>query len=166
VYVDKDPIVLAHAHRLLRSSPQGATSYIYGNLAEPGPILDGARQTLDFSQPVAVMLFGILHFFSDADNPRGVLDQLMTALAPGSYLAISHLAGDVHSEALDETFRRLTEAMRESVILRSHDEVAGLFGGLELVEPGVVLITKWRPDPGSSPPPEAMAWSGLARKAG
>jgi hypothetical protein len=166
VYVDKDPIVLAHAHRLLRSSPQGATSYIYGNLAEPGPILDGARQTLDFAQPVAVMLFGILHFFSDADNPRGVLDQLMTALAPGSYLAISHLAGDVHSEALDETFRRLTEAMRESVILRSHDEVAGLFGGLELVEPGVVLITKWRPDPGSSPPPEAMAWSGLARKAG
>jgi len=165
VYVDKDPIVLAHAHRLLRSAPQGATSYIYGNLAEPGPILDAARQTLDFDQPVALMLFGILHFFSDTDDPGGLLDQFMTALAPGSYLAISHLASDVHSEELDETFRRLTESMRESVILRSHDEVVSLFGGLELVEPGVVQIARWRPDPGSSPPPESMAWSGLARKA-
>jgi hypothetical protein len=165
VYVDKDPIVLAHAHRLLRSAPQGVTSYIYGNLAEPGPILDAARQTLDFDQPVAVMLFGILHFFSDADEPGGLLDQFMTPLAPGSYLAISHLASDVHSEELDETFRRLTESMRESVILRSHDEVLSLFSGLELVEPGVVQITRWRPDPGSSPPPESMAWSGLARKA-
>ncbi|MGH3193284.1 MAG: SAM-dependent methyltransferase, partial [Streptosporangiaceae bacterium] len=165
VYVDKDPIVLAHAHRLLRSTPQGATSYIDGNLAEPGPILDAARQTLDFSEPVAVMLFGILHFFSDADDPRSLLDQFMTPLAPGSYLAISHLASDVHSEELDETFRRLTEAMRESVILRSHDEVVSLFGGLDLVEPGVVQITRWRPEPGSSAPPESMAWSGLARKA-
>ena len=165
VYVDKDPIVLAHAHRLLRSTPQGATSYIYGNLAEPGPILQGARETLDFSQPIAVMLFGILHFFSDADDPRGLLDQFMAPLAPGSYLAISHLASDVHRDELDETFRRLTEAMRESVILRSHDEVAGLFGGLEIVDPGVVQITRWRPDQASSPPAESMAWSGLARKA-
>ncbi|MGH3223189.1 MAG: SAM-dependent methyltransferase [Streptosporangiaceae bacterium] len=157
--------MLAHAHRLLRSTPQGATSYIDGNLAEPGPILDAARQTLDFSEPVAVMLFGILHFFSDADDPRSLLDQFMTPLAPGSYLAISHLASDVHSEELDETFRRLTEAMRESVILRSHDEVVSLFGGLDLVEPGVVQITRWRPEPGSSAPPESMAWSGLARKA-
>jgi hypothetical protein len=124
VYVDRDPIVLAHAHQLLRGAPEGATSYIYGELREPGAILHAAAKTLDFSRPVAVMLFGILHFFSDADDPRAVVGQLVTPLAPDSCLALSHLARDVEGEALAETFRRLNAVMAESVTLRSHDEVA------------------------------------------
>ena len=124
VYVDWDPIVLAHAHQLLRGAPEGATSYIYGELREPGAILHAAAKTLDFSRPVAVMLFGILHFFSDADDPRAVVGQLVTPLAPDSCLALSHLARDVEGEALAETFRRLNAVMAESVTLRSHDEVA------------------------------------------
>lgn len=79
VYVDRDPIVLAHAHQLLRGTPEGSTTYVFGELREPGAILDAAAGTLDFSRPVAVMLFGILHFFSDAEDPRGVVG----AMGPG-----------------------------------------------------------------------------------
>ncbi len=164
VYVDRDPIVLAHAHQLLRGAPEGATSYIYGELREPAAILRGAAATLDFSRPVAVMLFGILHFFSDADDPSGVVGQLMAPLAPGSYLALSHLAGDVAGDALAETFRRLNAAMAESVYLRSHGEVAGLFGGLELVEPGVVQLPQWRPEAGTAPAGPLPMWCGVGRK--
>jgi hypothetical protein len=166
VYVDRDPIVLAHAHQLLRGASAGATAYIYGELREPEAILDAAGKTLDFSRPVAVMLFGILHFFGDADDPREVVGQLMARLAPGSYLALSHLAGDVQAEALAETFRRLNAAMAESVSLRSHDEVAGLFGGLELMEPGVVQLPQWRAEAGVAPAGPLPMWCGVARKAG
>jgi S-adenosyl methyltransferase len=103
--------VLAHANQLLCGAPEGATSYIYGELREPGAIVRAAAGTLDFSRPVAVMLFGILHFFSDADDPLAVAGELVAALAPGSYLALSHLAGDVEGEALAETFRRLNAVM-------------------------------------------------------
>src|SRR6202011_2501158 len=103
----------------------GATSYVFGELREPGAILRAAAGTLDFSRPVAVMLFGILHFFSDRDDPRAVVGQLVASLAPGSYLALSHLARDVEGEALAETFRRLNAVMAESVSLRSREEVAG-----------------------------------------
>jgi hypothetical protein len=164
VYVDRDPIVLAHAHQLLRGASEGATSYIYGELREPGAIVRAAAGTLDFSRPVAVMLFGILHFFSDADDPRAVVGQLVASLAPDSYLALSHLARDVEGEALAETFRRLNGAMAESVTLRSRDEVAGLFGELELVEPGVVQLPQWWPEAGTAPVGPLPMWCGVARK--
>jgi hypothetical protein len=166
VYVDRDPIVLAHAHQLLRGTPEGATRYLYGELRAPAAILHAAAETLDFSRPTAVMLFGILHFFGDSDDPRGVVGQLAAALAPGSYLALSHLAGDVEGEAMAETFRRLNAAMAESVTLRGHDEVAELFGGLEVVEPGVVQLPQWRPDAGKTPAGPLPMWCGLARKTG
>jgi hypothetical protein len=163
VYVDWDPIVLAHAHQLLRGAQQGAVSYIYGDLHDPQPILREAAKTLDFSRPVGVMLFGILHFFSAADDPRGMIGQLMAPLAAGSGLAISNLASDLHSEEMSETFKRLSARMAESVTLRSHDEVAALLAGLELVEPGVVQATQWRPDPGAATPPSQI-WLGVGRK--
>jgi len=166
VYVDRDPIVLAHAHQLLRGTPEGATTYVYGELREPAAILRAAAGTLDFSRPVAVMLFGILHFFSDAEDPCDVVGQLVTSLAPGSYLALSHLARDVEGDALAETFRLLNAVMAESVTLRSRDEVAGLFGGLELVEPGVVQLPQWRPEAGTAPAGPLPMWCGVARKAG
>ena len=123
----------------------------------------GAK-TLDFSQPAAVLLFGILHFFGDADDPVGLVGQLMAPLAPGSCLALTHLASDLHSEELSETFNRLNSAMAESVTLRSRGEVAALLGGLDLVEPGVTQASHWRPDPGTAVH-ESQMWCGLGRKA-
>jgi hypothetical protein len=165
VYVDWDPIVLAHAHQLLRGTREGTTSYIYGDLHDPQPIMREAAKTLDFSRPVAVMLFGILHFFSDADDPRGVIGQLLEPLPAGSGLALSHLASDLHPEEMSETFNRLSSRMAETVTLRNHDEVAAPLSGLELVEPGVVQASRWRPDPGTTPAP-SQVWLGVGRKTG
>ena len=165
VYVDFDPIVLAHAHQLLRATRGGAISYIYGDLHDPAPILHEAAKTLDFSRPVAVMLFGILHFFSDADDPRGLVGQLLAPLPAGSGLALSHLASDLHPEEMAETFNRLNSRLAESVTLRSHDEVAALLARLELVEPGVVQAAQWRPGPGTAALTSQM-WLGVGRKAG
>jgi S-adenosyl methyltransferase len=165
VYVDKDPIVLAHAHQLLRGTREGATSYINGDLHDPQPIMSEAAKTLDYSRPAAVTLFGILHFFSDADDPVALIGQLLAPLAPGSYLAISHLASDVHADEMSETFKSLSARMAENVTLRSHDEVAALLRGLELVEPGVVQAAQWRPDPGATVL-NSQVWLGVGRKVG
>jgi hypothetical protein len=164
VYVDRDPIVLAHAHQLLRGTREGTVSYIYGDLHDPQPILSEAAKTLDFSRPTGVMLFGILHFFSDTDDPRGLIDQLVAPLPAGSGLALSHLASDLHPEEMADTFNQLNARMAEPVTLRSHDQVAALLTGLDLVEPGVVQTTRWRPDPGAAAPP-TQVWLGVARKA-
>jgi hypothetical protein len=162
VYVDQDPVVLAHAHQLLQGTPEGAVRYVYGDLRDPEPILREAATTLDFSRPTVVTLFGILHFFADADDPPGLIGQLMAPLAPGSCLALTHLASDLHSDELSETFDRLNSAMAESVTLRSRGEVTALLGGLDLVEPGVVQATQW-PDPGTALP-ESQMWCGVGRK--
>ena len=164
VYIDRDPVVLAHANELLRGTPEGLVRYVYGDLRDPQLILREAARTLDFSQPAAVLLFGILHFFGDADDPVRLVGQLMTPLAPGSCLALTHLASDLHSEELSETFNRLNSAMAESVTLRSRGEVAALLGGLDVAEPGVTQASHWRPDPGTAVP-ESQMWCGLGRKA-
>jgi SAM-dependent methyltransferase len=164
VYVDRDPIVLAHAHQLLRGTPEGTTRYIQGELREPEAILAEARKTLDLSQPTAVLIFGVLHFFSDDEDPQRVVSQITAALAPGSYLALTHLARDVEGKDISETFSRLNAMMAESVILRSHGEVAELFGEMELVEPGVVQLPEWRPDPGTATAGPLPMWCGVARK--
>jgi SAM-dependent methyltransferase len=165
VYVDRDPIVLAHAQQLLRGTSEGATRYIQGELREPEAILAEAGQTLSFSEPAAVLIFGVLHFFSDADDPARTVSQIMAPLAPGSYLALSHLARDVEGKDISETFARLNPEMAESVILRARDEVTGLFSGLEIIEPGVVQLPEWRPDPGTAPAGPLPMWCGVARKA-
>jgi hypothetical protein len=168
VYVDYDPIVLAHAHQLLRSSPEGACAYIYGDLRNPDAILREAAETLDLGAPVAVILFGILHFFADAEQPEAVLTRLLGPLVPGSYLAASHLARDVHGAELTETFARLNEQMSESVVLRTQAEVAAFFDSLQLVEPGVAQLPQWRPDPSEEGVPPAIRtlpmWCGVGRK--
>ena len=163
VYVDKDPVVLAHAHQLLRGTPEGSIRYVYGDLHNPKPILREAAKTLDFSRPTTVMLFGILHFFSDADDPRGLIGQLTAPLTAGSYLALTHLASDLHSDEMSDTFNRLNSRMAEPVTLRNHDEVAVLLSGLDLVEPGVVQTAQWRPDPGTAVVGSQM-WCGVGRK--
>jgi trans-aconitate methyltransferase len=166
VYVDNDPSVLAHAHQLLTITPEGASVYIFGDLRDPAAILAQAAGTLDFGQPIAIMLFGVLHLVPDSAQPAAILAQLLGGVTPGSYLALSHLARDVHSDALSETFDRLNQQMSESVVLRSRDEVATLVAGLELVGPGLVQMPDWRPDPAAGPagPESSPMWCAVGRK--
>ena len=146
VYVDNDPIVLLHAQALLRSTPQGATDYIQADLREPGLILDLAAKVLDFGQPVAVMLLGVLHLISDSEDPWGIVARLMSAMPAGSYLAISHPAIDTH-RAQTTAQQVYNQNVSTPQTLRTRDQVARFFTGLELVEPGLVQVHQWRPDP-------------------
>jgi hypothetical protein len=164
VYVDRDPIVLAHAHALLRGTPEGATKYVYGELREPEAIVDEAAGTLDFGKPAAALMFGVLHFFTEEEHPGDVVRRIAAPMAPGSYIAITHLALDVEGDALTETFNRLNAEMAESVVLRTQDEVTALFGGLELIEPGVVQLPQWHPDAGAEVSGTLPMWCGVARK--
>jgi O-methyltransferase involved in polyketide biosynthesis len=165
VYVDTDPIVLAHARMLLTSTPEGTATYINGDLRDPDAILQKAAGTLDFTEPVAVILFGVLHFFADTEHPDATVAGLIQALPPGSYLAISHLAKDVESEALAETFDRLNQRVTESVTLRARDEVARFFTGLDLLDPGVVQQTQWRPETsGGAAAQWSPMWCAVGRK--
>ena len=169
VYVDNDPLVLAHARALLTSSLEGRTAYIHADLREPETILSSpvVREVLDFSQPIALMLVAILHFFPDEYKPAAVLATLLDALPPGSYIAASHLTTD-HDPNTTAAGQRV---MREAGIpmqKREAGEFADLvFSGLELVPPGVVLVSEWRPS-GTGPrptPAEVNCYGGVARKA-
>jgi hypothetical protein len=148
VYVDNDPIVLAHARALLTSSTQGRTAYIEADLREPETILAHpvTRETIDFSRPLALMLVGILHFVPDEDGPARIVATLLEALPPGSYLAASHGAPEFNPAGS----AMWTRTYRESGVpfqLRTADEFTELaFGGLEMVEPGLVVVSDWRPD--------------------
>jgi SAM-dependent methyltransferase len=163
VYVDNDPIVLAHAHALLVSDPQGSTSYIEADLRDPEKILAAARELLDFSQPVAVMLIAILHLIEDSDDPAALVATLMDAVPPGSYLAISHPAADLDDRGA-VVAKRLNEMVAENVTFRDHAAVTRLFDGLELADPGVVRVSAWRPDSELTAKAPGSVWAGVARK--
>ena len=135
VYVDYDPVVLTHARALLTSSPEGVTNYIDADLREPSKILHEAARTLDFSQPVAVMLIAIMHLIVDADDPHRIVAELMAAVPPGSYLALSQVASDIETEQVAEARRRYNSLARETQQHRSHAEVTRFFDGLDLVPP-------------------------------
>jgi S-adenosyl methyltransferase len=146
VYVDSDPLVMAHARALLTSSPEGICEYIDADLRHPALIIRGAAKTLDLSQPVAVLLVAILHFLTDADDPQAIVATLATALAPGSLLAISHLTADFEPDEVAAGVAAYNALVPAGITARSHAEVTALFGGLALVPPGVVPVTEWRPD--------------------
>jgi hypothetical protein len=170
VYADNDPIVLAHARALLTSSPEGKTAYIDADLRDPDSILasPALRDTLDLTQPVALLLIAIMHFVPDQDGPYDIASRLLGALPSGSYLALSHLTGDFDPQAwagVAEVYAKNGMVMR----VRSLPEIERFFAGLDLIEPGVVSLPRWRPDPGNgggSPPSDAAAsvYGGLARK--
>ena len=165
VYVDNDPIVLLHAQALLRSTPQGTTDYLQADLRDPGMILDRAAAVMDLDQPVAVMLLGVLHLIQDSEDPWGIVARLMTAMPAGSYLTISHPAIDIH-HAQANAQRVYNERVSTPQTLRTREEVARFFTGLELVEPGLVQVHQWRPDPGDFTPEGVVsAHGGVARKA-
>ena len=165
VYVDNDPIVLAHARALLTSSPEGATAYIDADLRGTGAILDRAADILDFGQPVAVMLLGILQGIPDEEEPGAIIARLMDAVPPGSYLALSQIAGDVAADEVADGVQRYNQQATVPVAARTHAEVSRFFTGLELVEPGVVQVHQWRPataDPNSDR--DLAIYAGVGRK--
>jgi O-methyltransferase involved in polyketide biosynthesis len=162
VYVDNDPLVLAHARALLTSTPQGVTDYVDADLREPDKIVRAAAETLDFTQPVALMLMGIMGHLTDDDEAQAIVGRLLEALPPGSYLALYD--GTRTSKAFEEAQEGYDDTGAVPYRLRSPEQIAGFFEGLELVEPGVVPCPRWRPDPTVSGPAEAEAFCGVGRK--
>jgi hypothetical protein len=164
VYVDYDPVVLAHARALLDSSPEGATDYIDADFRNYDAILEQAARTLDFSRPVAVMLIALLHLIGDQDDPYGIVSALMAAVPSGSYLALSQVASDIQAEQMAEARNRYNRMARETQQHRSHAEVAGFFKGLELLPPGLVPVQQWRPRSDFEAQAKSAMWGGVARK--
>jgi len=164
VYVDYDPVVLLHAQALLTSSAQGALDYIDADLRDPQTILAQAAQTLDFSRPVAVMLIAIMHLIGDRDDPGGIIRQLMAAVPAGSYLALSQVASDIEAERMAEAAKRYNRLARETQSHRTHAEVMRFFDGLELLEPGLVPVQRWRPASAIEAQAHSAMWGGVGRK--
>ncbi|WP_432825093.1 SAM-dependent methyltransferase [Dactylosporangium sp. CA-092794] len=168
VYVDNDPIVLAHAAGLLRGAPPGRTGYVDADLRDVERILASPqlRAVLDLDRPVAVVLVAIMHFVADADGPYEIVRRLLDAVPSGSYLALSHLTGDFDPDAWD---RVAAIFARDGVTLRvrSRAEIARFFDGLDLLDPGLPLVTRWRPDAAvnlAATDAEVAVYGGVARK--
>jgi len=145
VYVDNDQIVLSHARALLTSSEQGATSYIDADARDPQTIISQAQATLDFAQPVAVILIDILNFIQGADTAARIIQTLLAALIPGSYLVVMQPASDL-DPSLATAAVRWNQIAPTPVVLRERAEVVSWADGLDLIEPGVVQVEQWRPD--------------------
>jgi SAM-dependent methyltransferase len=164
VYVDNDPLVLSHARALLASRPEGVTEYVEADLRDPQRIVDIAARLLDFEHPIAVMLMTILQHIDDEDDPAKIVAALMAAVPPGSYLAISHPAKDIDAESMAKMAERLNRILPESITLRTNAEVTTFFDGLDLVQPGMVQASRWRPVNETEASGPAAIWAGVARK--
>jgi hypothetical protein len=166
VYVDNDPLVLTHARALLTSTPQGATDYVDADLREPDKILDAAAGTLDFDKPIALMLMGVLGHVAEYDEARAIVRRLLAGLPSGSYFALND-GTNVISRAFEEAQEGYNQSGAVPYRLRSPEQIAGFFEGLEVVEPGVVSCPRWRPDPADTSgglPVEVDAFGGVGRK--
>ncbi|WP_406464746.1 SAM-dependent methyltransferase [Streptomyces sp. NBC_00111] len=163
VYVDNDPIVLAHARSLLTSSPEGATEYIEADARDPERILRAAGRTLDLRRPVAVMMLGILNFVLDTDEARAVVTTLMGALPPGSHLVLTHPTLELGGEGNEAAMRFWNENATPPITARSRTEFASLLDGLEILEPGIVSCSRWRSGPAPRTP-EVAQFGAVGRK--
>jgi hypothetical protein len=166
-YVDNDPIVLAHARALLADN--GQTIVVDADLLDPDTILGhpDIQRHIDFDRPVAILLIAILHFFADDDRPYEIVTRLRDALPPGSYLALSHVVAEDHPEAIDaaqDVYRSFLK--RSGDARRTRKDVLGFFDGLELLDPGLVYVSRWRPSEKRGPTGAKDAWivGGVARK--
>ena len=169
VYVDNDPLVLAHARALLTSTPEGATAYIHADLRDPDKILAEAADTLDFTQPIALILSGVLGHVVDIGQARSIVRDLLAGLPSGSYLSLNDGTSVIGREELEQATQDYNDSGALPYVQRTPEEIASFFEGLELVEPGVVSCPRWRPDPapGSAsdePPAELDAFGGIGRK--
>ncbi|MCW2898047.1 MAG: hypothetical protein JWO67_312 [Streptosporangiaceae bacterium] len=164
VYVDNDPLVLAHARALLTGAPEGRTDYLDADVRDPEKILEAAAATLDFTQPVALMLLAVMHFITDAEEAYGIVRRLMAALPSGSHLVLTHAC--IEAQTTPAAVRAWNESGTATPIkARTRSEIAEFFDGLELVEPGVVSCPHWRPQPNPwGVPGEVMTFCGVGRK--
>jgi O-methyltransferase involved in polyketide biosynthesis len=163
VYVDNDPIVLAHARALLTTTAEGATAYIQADARDTDTILREACQTLDLSQPVAVMMLGLLHYIPDADGPLQIVSRLMDGVAPGSYLAISEATRDIDTDSITESAARFNaQPVAAPFTPRTRAEIARYFSGMDLVGPGLVPLPQWRAI--ANPAHQIPAYAAIARK--
>jgi S-adenosyl methyltransferase len=165
VYVDNDPLVLAHARALLTSSPEGETAYLDADVRDTGRILDEAAGILDFSQPVAIMLIAILHYIPDLAEARGIVARLLAAVPPGSFLAISHAGSDLFPEEIAAFEKNLNEHLPgDRHVARPREEVALFFEGTTPLTPGVVPVSRWRPVNADEAAAPTTLWGGVGRK--
>jgi hypothetical protein len=165
VYVDYDPVVLAHARALLTSNWAGATEYIDADLRDTETILAKAAELLDFSKPVALTLLTILHAIPEADDPHAIVARLLDAVPSGSYLAISHAGSDLLGPERQRELEAVSDRMsQQQYAYRSREQVARFFAGTDLVEPGLVRLEEWRPEPGADPAARSALWCAVGRK--
>lgn len=170
VYADNDPLVLKYAERLMRSTQQGRTTYIEADVTEPQALLDAPELSavLDLSQPVALSLNAIMHFVPDVQDPYGIVEHLLDALPPGSALALSHCTPDFDPE----TWKKVTDIYTQSgtpMEVRTQEEVARFFKGLDMLAPGIFVSHRWRPDAPEDGAPEptdaeVSLWGGVGIK--
>jgi hypothetical protein len=169
VYVDNDPLVLTHARALLTSSPEGETAYIDADVRNPDKILSdpAVSETLNWSEPVALLLVAVLHFVEDDEDPYGIVRQLVDALPAGSFLVLSHATFDPLDQETIAAMNAVNEGIKPTFSPRPLAQVSRFFDGLELLEPGIVSVSDWRPEPGPRPTPaEATGYGAVARTAG
>jgi hypothetical protein len=165
VYVDYDPIVLAHAHALLDSHESGATEYVNADLRDTSTVLRQAEQLLDFTKPVAVTLVSILHAIPDADDPHAVVAKLLDAVPSGSYLAISHIGSELYQAQTLQDLADIADRMaQQHFTWRTREQVARFFEGTDLVDPGLVRVEEWRPAAGSADTGRSSFWCAVGRK--
>ncbi len=165
VYVDNDPVVVAHARAMMVSGPDGSVDYVDADLRDPALILKAAARTLDLNRPVALMLLLILHLIPDGDGPHEVVRSLLAGLSEGSYLVLSHPASDIRPDSVAEMTRKMNQRLKgPKATVRDHDQTSRFFDGLELLAPGVVEPPQWRPDPEEPAPPDVTIWCGAGRK--
>jgi SAM-dependent methyltransferase len=165
VYVDNDPLVLVHARALLVGRPEGRTDYVECDVRDPERILAEAARTLDFDRPIGLIMFGIMGNVVDDDEAAAIVRRFVDALAPGSFLALNDGTGSVDKKAREEAVRIAVERGSTPYIDRSPGQIAGFFTGLDLLEPGIVSTSQWRPEANAfGPPPEVGAACGLGRK--
>ena len=161
VYVDNDPLVLVHAKALLTGTVQGATEYIDADMNKPDVIVERAAKLLDLSQPVGLLFMQVLGHINDYHDARRVVARLLEPLARGSHLV---LCDGIREPAADQAAEEYAETGAVPYVLRSLEQLTEFFGGLELVEPGFVPVTRWRPDDPADPGPDLPAYAGVARK--
>jgi SAM-dependent methyltransferase len=167
VYIDNDPIVGVHANA--RLTGVGRTAFLLGDLRETASLIARLRdeELIDFDQPTALVLVGVLHFLSDTDDPYEILGRLYDVLRPGSYVVLSHATADEITPRYEEPMAELIDIYKNSaasLTLRSREQFLGFFGGLELLDPGITGVSQWRPDPGETPPSWTGIYAGVARK--
>ncbi|MEH0416491.1 SAM-dependent methyltransferase [Streptomyces sp. B21-083] len=167
VYVDNDPLVMVHARALLTSTPEGRTDHVEEDLRNVDAVLEQAARTLDLTRPVALMLLGVVIFLGDDEDPHGVVRRLLDALPAGSHLALSHTVSGPAPAEVDAAVGFWNAHGTPRLTQRSPEAVARFFDGLDLLEPGVVSCSRWRPEgfrTGQDEPTEVAMYCGVARK--